>query len=249
MAKIKTYYLNILESSTVTSTPSADSDFPVYRLYDRHIGRSYKAGSVAETTIHVDQGATTINEVDTLIIPANHNLDGLVCTLSYSDNDIDWTQHHQWTQSGSAIIERSFSAITHRYLRLVISGPASVVTMHEMMLTKAYEWDRNPESIGRGVYPVFNVERREDTGGRPRYLELGDSRQARIYALNKIHDSGSKQDNTELQALNNAWAGKKPFYMKDHDATLLFGELVEPLELSVSGDYIDAEFNFLEVIP
>ena len=80
-------------------------------------------------------------------------------------------------------------------------------------------------------------------------MELGDSKQVRNYQLYKIHDSGSKQDNTELQALNNAWAGKKPFYMKDYDGTLLFGELIQPLELSVTGDYIDAQFNFLEVLP
>ena len=70
MAKIVTHHLNILESSTVTSTPSADSTYPVYRLYDRHIGRMYIAGSAATTTIHVDQGGSTIQEVDKLIIPA-----------------------------------------------------------------------------------------------------------------------------------------------------------------------------------
>ena len=244
MAKIVTHHLNILESSTVTSTPSAATSYPVYRLYDRHIGRMYIAGSAASTTIHVDQGGSTIQEVDKLIIPAGHNLHGLLCTLSYSDNDSAWTVHKQWSQNGSAIIEEAFTAATHRYWRLVITSPSSAVQIPELFLTKAYTWERNPESLDRGVYPVFNVERREDAAGRPRFVEFGNSRRARKYELYKVHDN----DNTALLALNIAWAGKKPFYLKDHDADLIFGELTEPLQFVVSGSYIDTPFNFLEVL-
>ena len=245
MPKLVTHHLNILESSTVTSTPAADSSYPATRLYDRHIGRMYVAGSAATTTLHVDQGASTIQEVDRLVIPKDHNLDTLVCTLSYSDNDSAWTQHEQWTQSGSGLIERSFTAATHRYWRLIITSPGSAVQLAEMFLTKSYTWDRNPEEMDRGVYPVFNVERKEDSGDRPRYITFGEKRRARVYELYKMHDA----DKTAIESLNEAWAGSKPFYLKDHAGDLIYGELQSPFEFSISGSYADTTFNFLEVLP
>lgn len=245
MAKLKTYHLNILESSTVTSDPAADSSFPVTRLYDRHIGRFYKAGSAADTTIHIDQGASNIQEVDTLIIPKDHNLSTLSCTLSYSDNDSDWTIVSSWTQADSSQIEKPFTAATHRYWRLVVSSPASAVQIAEVFLTKSYEWDRNPEELDRGVYPEFNVERKEDSGGRPRFIVYGSSKRRREYNLYKIHDT----DKTQIEALNESWAGSKPFYLKDHDSNLMYGELISPLQFRLSGSYADTPFHFLEVLP
>lgn len=453
MSKIVTYHTNILESSTVTSTPAADASYPAYRLYDRHVGRKYQCGSSAPITIDINQGATGNTEIDTLIIPANHNLDGLICQLQYItslsytacdtgdfdetdvpgrfaltdattvtitnlDNDEDvrlsqdmgagffsgnydircklniskctfnggiggffpfmvvadanksfedldagghnahavgfyndgndysiriyeiynntfamhdespdlslstdyyihlkrdesigtygtiyvyiysdsgfstlvdtlsgtlressmpdmrylfwgnnwddpaeggeevsgtmenleyraWTTSVRWTQSDSLQIEQSFTAATKRYWQFKVGTPSSAIYFHELFLAKSYEWTRNPESMNRDMYPVYNIQRLEDAGGRPRYIEMGDKREYRGYKLYFFRDTHK----TALEALNTAFAGKKPFYMKDTDGNLLYGELQSSLEYSRSGDNMSADFNFLEVLP
>jgi hypothetical protein len=246
MAKVKTHTRNILENSTVTSSPTGETSYPTYHLYDRRIGRNYQASAASTTTISIDQGAVTSYEVDTLIIPSGHNLTGLVLSLDSSPNNSTWTTQSTWTQSGSGQIHKTFTAVTVRYWRLVITSPASKPYLGELYLTKSYEWDRNPKELDRGNYPMFNVQRLEDSGGRPRYIELGDKREIREYELEFI--SGTHR--TSIVDLNTAWAAKNPFYMLDTDGnTLLFVELTSPLEFKRSGDYANCTFNVMEVLP
>ena len=244
MSKIVTYVDNLLEDGTVTVSPAADSSYPAYRLYDRHIGRSFKFGSVVNpSTIKIDQGATGSTEIDTIIIPNGHNLDGLTLTLEYSENNSDWTQADQWSQSGTGNIQRTFTAATKRYWRLSVASPSSAPSLYELFLTKSYTWERNPEELDRINFPEFNVVRVQDAGGRPRFIELGEAREYREYSLYKI----SGDHRTAIVALNNSWAGKNPFWMKDVDGSLIYGELVSKLQFSLSGDFADTDFKFLEV--
>jgi hypothetical protein len=153
-----------------------------------------------------------------------------------------------WTQSGSAVIQRAFTAQTKRYWTVVITSPVSVPSISEIFLTKAYTWDIQPESLDRRHYPVFNVQRYEDVGGRPHYIEFGSKKEFRGYDLQWIGDINSGTMWTELNALNTAWAGKKPFWLKDPDGNLLFGELVEQLNFQRSGDYRNVTFDFMEIV-
>ena len=75
MSSIYLLYRNILENSTVTTT-NENSDYPKWRLHDRDIGKLFKGTSTANHTIKADQGASPQYDVDTLIIPAGHNLIG-----------------------------------------------------------------------------------------------------------------------------------------------------------------------------
>ena len=244
MSKIITYVKNILETGTVTVSPVENASYPAYRLYDRHIGRSFKFGSIVNpSTIVVDQGATGNIEIDTIIIPNGHNLDGLVLTLSHSPDNNAWTQADQWTQSGSGAIQRTFTAITKRYWKLSIASPSAAPALYELFLTKSYTWGRNPEEIDRGVYSEFNILRLQDSGGRPRFIEMGSSRKYREYSLYKINDT----HRTAIEDLNDNWAGKKPFWLKDPDSVLIYGELIETLGFKRSGDFADTPFKFLEV--
>jgi uncharacterized protein YraI len=246
MAKIKTHTRNILENSTVTSSPIGESSYPTYHLYDRRIGRNYQSSAVSTTTISMDQGAVTNYEVDTLVIPSGHNLTGLSITLSSSSNNVNWTVRSTWTQSGSGQIYKTFTAVTARYWRLVITSPSSKPYLGEIYLTKSYTWERNPKELDRGNYPMFNVQRMEDSGGRARYVEMGDKREVRNYELEFI--SGTHR--TAISDLNTAWAAKNPFYLLDTDGTtLLFVELTSPIEFQRSGDYANCTFNVMEVLP
>lgn len=244
MSKIITYNKNILEDGTVTVSPAENASYPAYRLYDRLLGRLFKFGSaINPSTIHVDQGTAPI-EIDTLIMPTGHNLTGLTLTLEYSDNNSAWTTAKSWSQSGNTQIEQSFTASTHRYWRLSIASPSTAPQIGELFLTKSYTWDRNPDELDRKIYPIFNVQRIEDASGIPRFYKAGESKRNYEYVLSKI----SSTHRTAIVSLNTEWAGKNPFWMKDPDSTLIFGELVAPLDFSLSGDFADVSFKFLEVL-
>jgi hypothetical protein len=243
---IQTFHRNILENSTVVSSPSADSSFPIYRLYDRKVGRNYKPASLSTTILVIDQGASTQYEIDTIIIPKNHNLADTSLVLQYSDDGVSYITALSWLQLTSSDIRYSFTEQTKRYWRFSITGASTLPYLAELFLTKRYIWGRNPIELDRGNFPVFNVVRLEDSGGRPRFLELGDRKEIRTYSLEMI--SGTHR--TAIVELNDAWAGKNPFYLIDVDGTtLLYVEITSPLEFRRSGDYASCDFNIMEVLP
>ncbi len=90
---MKSCYQNILESSTVSlSQGSQNNSYPLYRLYDRDIGRMFAGSAAATTEVKAEQGALIQNAIDSLFIPAGHNLGGMQCNLSFSDDDTTYTQ-------------------------------------------------------------------------------------------------------------------------------------------------------------
>jgi len=89
MSNIKTCVKNILESGAVSlSAGTADSSYPLYRLYDRDIGKMFKITSAATLEVKIEQ-------------PAN---------LYTSNPDFETGDFTGWTQ-GSSTIE---SAEKHR---------------------------------------------------------------------------------------------------------------------------------------
>jgi hypothetical protein len=246
MSFIKTYYRNLLENSTVTSTPTEEATYPVYHLYDRKIGRNYKPSASGTVTLLVDQGATTQYEADAIIIPSGHNLSGETLTLASSSDNATYTTVKTITPDDSGDIYETFTAQTKRYWKLTITTPKAIPSFAELYLSDSYAWERNPIEIDRGNYPVFNVLRMEDSGGRPRFVEMGDKRDIRTYSL----EYASSAQRVETTTLNNAWAGKNPFYFLDTDGTtLIFVELTSPLEFKRNGDYASFDFNIMEVLP
>ena len=88
MPEVKHSYTSLAETGTTTlSDGAADADFPLYRVYDRNIGRPFKGSAAVTTTIKVDQGASGTQAIDRLIVPDGHNLSGELCHLQYSDDD------------------------------------------------------------------------------------------------------------------------------------------------------------------
>ncbi|MBI4822671.1 MAG: hypothetical protein HY805_00345 [Nitrospirae bacterium] len=243
---IKSSYKNILETGTVSlSAGTEDSNYPLYRLYDRNIGRFFKTTSAITTEIKIDQGSSP-QAVDRLLIPSGHNLNGMTLDIKYSDDDITYTPAiSQWT-GASGLIDKSWASITKRYWKFIITTPASIPQIAELFLTQTYEWERNPSRPGEHLDPLFNIEREESFGGQVRFLIKGDPRKQRFYHVRCV---GETQKNNIL-TLNDVWSGGKPFWFYDHEGNWLFGELKNPINIKeVSYQKYDFDFEFMEVIP
>lgn len=258
MGEILTAVKNILETSTVmlgTGTPNAD--YPISRLYDRNVGRIYTAEPVAlssgeeELIIKIDQGATSILAVDRLLIPAGHNFDGWDISIEHSADDITYTPAVTgWEQSGSALINKSFTSIIKQYWKLTITSPGNSSDpdpqFMELFLTQTYEWERNPGTPSGPIDDVFNVENKQTSGGQDRFIEHGDKRRPRDYSLAAV---GQAQiDN--IISFNDDWAGKKPFWLADIDSAWIYGKLRRPLSIrQIKDDLYSFRFDFIEVLP
>jgi hypothetical protein len=247
MSLLKCCYKNILESSTVSlAAGTEDSSYPLYRLYDRNIGRLFKPSAAETIEIKIDQGASGAIAADRLLIPAGHNLDGMTLDIKYSDNDADYTNAvDQWVQSGGGLIDKSWTSITKRYWKFIITAPASIPQIAELFLTQTYEWERNPSRPAGPFDSQFNIERIESSGGQVQYLVKGDPKKRRVYHVPRC---GETQKGNIL-GLNNTWAGAKPFFLCDHEGVWLFGELLKEINIKEEayGKY-SFDFEFLEVV-
>ncbi|MDA8168682.1 MAG: hypothetical protein M0Z59_03160 [Nitrospiraceae bacterium] len=107
---MKSCYQNILETSAVTlSSGAADLSYPLYRLWDRDIGRPFKAADTGTLEIKIDQGAAPL-AIDRLIIPAGHNLSGARLKVSGSDDDITYRTLLDASLPDNSLINRELAA-------------------------------------------------------------------------------------------------------------------------------------------
>ncbi len=220
---IKLMYRNILETGAVTVT-TENANFPKYRLHDRDIGLLFKATAFASPfAIVIDQGASDIYEVDRLLIPAGHNLNGLACSLRYSTDNFVSDDHEAvgWTQGDALLIDKAFTGQTKRYWKLNITAPATIVEIAEMFLTKVYAFTRNP-SWGFGYGDKRNVIREESLDGHIQKTKWGEPRIHQRYDLVKIPDA----QKTVMKAWDDHCEGVKSFFIEDVLGTVLFAELV-----------------------
>jgi hypothetical protein len=217
---LKLFAQNILESSTVTVT-SENTSYPAYRLYDRLIGFLFKGNSTpANFYITLDQGAVTSYEVDRIIIAAGHNLTGLVLKVQYSTDNFAADNHDadSWTQSGSGLINRAFTAQTKRYWRLNIASPGAAPEIGEMFLTKTYEFTRNPiYGFERGFEE--NINRIESKSGLVQKTTWGAVRRKFTYELTLLPET----DRAAIEALQPYVSGKN-FWIETLEADNFFVE-------------------------
>jgi hypothetical protein len=245
MAKIIIAYRNILENSTVTVT-TENISFPKYRLHDRDIGKMFKGTAFASPfEIKANQGATTIYEVDRLIIPVGHNLNGRACSLRYSTDDFSSDDHEAvgWTQGNALLIDKSFTAATKQYWKLNVTAPATIVEMTEMFLSKIYTFDRNP-SWGSTVEKQKNIKRDETQSGRMRRIKLGEPRLSAVYDLLVL--SAQK---TAFEAWDIGMDGTKSIYLWNEDGIPCFMELLNDLKFIYRANGIwGTNLELLEVL-
>lgn len=245
--QVEVCYRNILETGTLAVT-TENTSFPKYRLYDRDIGKLFKGASTpANFYITVDQGAVTSYEVDRLLIPAGHNLNGLTIKLQYSTDNFsgDINDALSWTQGNALLIDKSFTAQTKRYWRLNIASPGSAPELAEMFLTKAYMFQRNPNYGLREKPYKKNIVREETASGRVRRVKNGEPRKARNYNLTRI----TAAQRTDLESWESLLDGTKFFYIEDVNGTLFFAELMDDLEFSMEHEgRFGVAMNILEVL-
>jgi hypothetical protein len=197
--------------------------------------------------VTVDQGETTIYEVDRLIIPAGHNFDSLSLALQYSTDNFgsDVNDAATWVQSGTEEIDKEFTAQTKRYWRLRIISPSAYPELTEMFLTKSYTFQRNP-NYGCVEGYKDNVYRQESQSGIAYKVELGDLRKYRKYSLTKI----SLTQRTDIEAAGlHLGMTLKPLYLEDLQGDLFFAELLNPLQMTMEHENrYGTELEALEVI-
>jgi len=223
MSAISILYRNILESSTVTTT-NEDSDYPKWRLHDRDIGKYFKGTGTADHTVRVDQGAVTTHDVDTLIIPAGHNLTGgAQLDWEHSPDNSSWTDMvTAWAGAAGQITKEASGSQDRRYWRLKLTSLAALPEIAQLWMGEQLEL-ADVVAWGYQDGPQGNVERVDSLSGRPHFLTLGEDREYRRYLL-KMYDSGTKD---AVEAFL-AHSRSKPFWLKDLDGTWLYMSLVDP---------------------
>jgi hypothetical protein len=239
---IKTAHINLLESSAVTlSAGTEDTSCPLYRLYDRNIGRMFMPAAAEALEIKVDQGASGSQAVDRLLIPAGHNLDGMTLDVMHSENDVAYSPAvTQWVPSGSGLINKSWNAVTKRYWKFIITSSGSIPEIAELFLTSTYEWQRNPSRPTGAIEMVMNAENKVTAAGQDRFLVHGDPKRQRVYTVPRC---GETQKDA-VTALYDSWGGSAPFWLSDHEGNWICGKLTEVAYQSYAFN-----FNFLEVLP
>lgn len=246
MSSISILYRNILENSTVTTT-NENASYPKWRLHDRDVGKLFMGTSTASHTIKADQGGTSY-DVDTLIIPAGHNLYG-GCQLDweYSANNSNWYDMvTAWAGASGQIVKEVSGEETKRYWRLVLTSLSAIPQIPELWMGLRVELE-NVVSWGYREGLKGNVVRTDSLSGRPHFLELGEDREYRNYAC-KIQDSDVRDD---LESFFNHSRGK-PFWLKDMAGNWLFMSLVNPnigpFQRPSLGRY-DVQLEMIEVLP
>lgn len=217
--QVKIIYRNILENSTITVT-TENTSFPKYRLYDRDIGKLFKGTAFASPfAIKADQGASPIYEVDRLLIPVGHNLNGLACSLRYSTDNFVSDDHEAvgWTQANALLIDKIFTAQTKQYWKLNITAPATIVELPEMFLGKSYTFLMNP-LLGARQGRKRNIQSDETRSGYDRDVKFGELRRIRAYELRDL----AAAQQVEFEAWETLCEGVKPFWVEDHLGNVMF---------------------------
>ncbi len=240
-------YKNILEISTVTlATGTEDPTYPLYRTYDRDVGLQFRPTAAVTTTIKIDQGSAPI-AIDRLIVPAYHNLSGVGLSWKASDADSGYADVlASWTQGDNLLINKSAAAsLTHRYQKFTIASPSAIPYISELFIGATYEFEVNPV-LPKGAYePLFNVDRSERFDGKPRYWVKGSARRQRHYNVKNADPVQS----ANFMTFYAAWAGSKPFWLRDDTGIWIFGELTAVADMQDDEFGTSFSLSFLEVLP
>ena len=222
-----------------------------FEVVSSHVGAdiriddvSFEAG-VYDFSVGIAQSATDIKAIDRLLIPSSHNLEGVIISISWSDDGISYTQIDSFTAS-EGTIARSWTALTHRYWLLEFAGIEAKPFMAELFLTSTYDWERPADRPTSGPFdPVFNVLNPQTAAGQDRFLVQGAKKERRRYGLPMTPETMRDA----IDELNLEWAGANPFWLFDHEDTWLYGKLQNPLDESeVSKGIHSMTLDFLEVI-
>lgn len=244
MNNIKICYKNILEKAQITIlTGDEDPNYPLYRIYDRDIGRYFRTNSPTNLKLKLVFSDNIL--IDRIIIPSGHTLNGTTITIKYIENDIE-NNILTFSQSDSNIIDRSFTPINKSQYIIEITNATDKISFTELFLTETYTFERNPVLPFGFLDKVYNVRNEIDIYGRDRFYEYGPPKERREYTLYNVNYS---QVMKILELLNETGM-KKPFFLYDHNSQIIYGKLIEEPNIKQTAyDRYSLTLKFLEVLP
>jgi hypothetical protein len=199
-----------------------------YIIFDSVAVQKAETSYPAHTFI-VDQGASGIDNCDTLVIPSGHNLNGTNVELEYSTDNVSYSDAvTNWTQTDANIIVKQASAVLNkRYWKLTISGftsPTMLPQLPELFMTELKTLTAVPTYGLRKINKRF-VYRDETPSGKVRFFYKGAPKRYYEYTL----PAAKSDDKTILEALEDECGMVKPFYFEDHEGNKMMAELTEPI--------------------
>ena len=158
-------------------------------------------------------------KVNRLIIPKNHNLNGLALKLQYSKDNFgsDINDAISWTQTDNDLIDQFFEDQIVPDWRLNIANPIAAPELSEMFLGSDYTFTVNPV-IGAREGRKRNELNEETQSGLDRGVIFGDPKETRVYDFVDF-DASQK---AEFKALETLCGGVKSFWVEDHLGNVMF---------------------------
>lgn len=237
---IDIFSYNILEDGT--TTVAANTSNPASRLFDWTSSFAWIKTASGDITINIDQGASNIQDVDTLWV-ANHNFNGLDLVWEYSTDDIAYTDAVVWTQGDTNNIVKTISATqTKRYWQLTISGATNPQAGEVLMSdAKSFKVLLTPSATH---IPESNISWTQSIGGQAFGVKLATQKKNYSYDL-RLTDSDITNMNTVITNTNDFL---EPTLIKDKDGVYVLTRFVAPPGYtSVDINVTDVDIRMVEV--
>jgi hypothetical protein len=221
------YPTNHLEGATVTVSGAA-AGFPKERLSDRDAVLPWKdTGTAGNRVAEAVRGASDpLIPVDTMILPAGHNLAGVTVRGDSSPDGTgpSWTNRVSFVPPSAAAVKASFGSLTLRGWRLFVATPPNAIELGELWFSSAVALPRPPlfEQLQHGVQG--HVVDHESRGGFVWSAQLGDPRWTASYGFRGLSDADKA---TLDQAFRDTGGGAKHLFLDDADGVLRWVEWLD----------------------
>lgn len=193
----------------LSSNNAVDPLHPLERLIDNRASVSFKYNtSAADHWIDVDLGAGFTSAVNSLIIPAGHNLDGIDCELLSGASEPAAVSRATFTPSGTGVIREDVEVSTHRYWRFKQTDNGTH-EFHQLILTFIAELSRGLVMSGAEDGFSHNFLRFEQPTGISPTLELAPSRRV----IQADFRSAQSTDLDRLKSVVEVCGMHHPFYI------------------------------------
>jgi hypothetical protein len=221
---------------------TASGNYPFARLFDRSIGRRFWASSIGD----VDARTTFIGPraADRVILPADHNATSLA--VRSSDDGVAWTPRLSSSPTPGTQYVGAFASVSAKYWSVVLNGGTGVrVYTSELFLGPTVEFDRAPSRPG-SFATALNVDNLVTGAGGDRFFVNGPGKRQRVYSYPNV----SAAHRAAVEGLLEAWAGHRPFYVRDAEGVWFFAKIADPVRLAeVAAGRYSYGLTLLEVLP
>lgn len=224
--------LKLIKNSTSTGSIGFD-DFYVKRIVYVYL----------DQWIQITQSG---EEVDSVVMPG-HTFDGVDLLFQYSDDGSTWSNAvTPWTQSGDSMIVKTFiSPKSSNYFRLYTDSSMYVLPeLAEFYVTKFNEISSAPKyTVREGHVP--NIKKISADSWKNRYLFNGEKRKTFSYEF----PYASSADKTIIEELENECLMKKPFYIYDHNGSVIYVELTDSISIvPINSTHFNIKIELMEVL-